>query len=145
MPKEYGVRFGRLENNPYMSVATIFTHDMPTLRLWWQENEERRQQFYNEMLQKDGRAPEVMPGWLCEEVVSRHLFSPSMLCLISLQDWLSMDECLRAENLEMERINVPANPRHYWRYRMHLTIEQLLDAGELNDRISFMVKRSGRA
>lgn len=145
MPKEYGVRFGRLENNPYMSVATIFTHDMPTLRLWWQENEERRQQFYNEMLQKDGRAPEVMPGWLCEEVVSRHLFSPSMLCLISLQDWLSMDECLRAENIEMERINVPANPRNYWRYRMHLTIEQLLDAGELNDRISFMVKRSGRA
>ena len=145
MPKEYGVRFGRLENNPYMSVATIFTHDMPTLRLWWQEDEERRQQFYNEMLQKDGRAPEIMPGWLCEEVISRHLFCPSMLCLISLQDWLSMDENLRNDNMEQERINIPANPRHYWRYRMHLNIEELMEAQEFNDRIKCMIKRSGRA
>lgn len=145
MPKEYGLRFGRLENNPYMSVATIFTHDMPTLRLWWQEDEERRQHFYNEMLQKDGRAPEDMPGWLCEEVVARHLFCPSMLCLISLQDWLSMDETLRSDNLEQERINIPANPRHYWRYRMHLTIEELLAADNFNDLISQMIARSGRA
>lgn len=145
MPKEYGVSFGHLENYPYMSVATIFTHDMPTLRLWWQENQEKRQQFYNEMLQKDGRAPEVMPGWLCEEMVSRHLFSPSMLCLISLQDWLSMDEGLRADDIEMERINVPSNPHHYWRYRMHLTIEDLLAARDFNDRIGRIIRRSGRA
>ena len=145
MPKEYGLRFGRLESNPYMSVATIFTHDMPTLRLWWQEDEDRRQQFYNEMLQKDGRAPEVMPGWLCEEVLSRHLFSPSMLCLVSLQDWLSMDETLRAEDVELERINIPANPRHYWRYRMHLTIEQLIEAHDFNERIRRMIERGGRA
>ncbi|MEE1287917.1 MAG: 4-alpha-glucanotransferase [Bacteroidaceae bacterium] len=145
MPKDFGVRFGRLENNPYMSVVTIFTHDMPTLRLWWQEDEERRQQYFNEMLQKDGRAPEVMPGWLCEEVVARHLFSPSMLCLISLQDWLSMDEELRSDNIEQERINVPANPHHYWRYRMHLTIEQLMQADAFNDKIRMMIERGGRA
>ncbi len=144
MPKEYGVRFGRLEHNPYMSVTTIFTHDMPTLRLWWSEDEERRQHYYNEMLQKDGRAPEQMPGWLCEEVVSRHLFSPSMLCLISLQDWLSMDETLRTDNVEQERINIPANPRHYWRYRMHLTIEDLMEARDFNGRIRSMIERGGR-
>lgn len=144
MPKEYGVRFGRLENNPYMSVVTIFTHDMPTLRLWWQEDEERRQVFYNEMLQKDGRAPEVMPGWLCEEVIARHLFSPSMLCLISLQDWTSMDESLRCEDVERERINVPANANHYWRYRMHLTIEQLMEADGFNNKIRTMIERSSR-
>ena len=144
MPKDFGLRFGRLENNPYMSVVTIFTHDMPTLRLWWQEDAERRQQYYNEMLQKDGRAPEVMPGWLCEEVVARHLFSPSMLCLISLQDWLSMDESLRSDNIEQERINIPANPRHYWRYRMHLTIEQLMQADAFNDKVRMMIERGGR-
>jgi 4-alpha-glucanotransferase len=144
MPKEYGVRFGRLENNPYMSVVTIFTHDMPTLRLWWQEDEERRQHFYNEALQKDGKAPETMPGWLCEEVVARHLFSPSMLCLISLQDWLSIDENLRAENIEQERINIPSNANHYWRYRMHLNIEQLMEADELNNKIKVMIERGGR-
>ena len=145
MPKEYGVRFGRLENNPYMSVVTIFTHDMPTLRLWWQEDAERRQHYFNEMLQKDGRAPEVMPGWLCEEVVARHLFSPSMLCLISLQDWLSMDEALRSDSIEQERINDPANANHYWRYRMHLTIEQLMEAVEFNGKIKMLIDRSGRA
>ena len=145
MPKDFGVRFGRLENNPYMSVVTIFTHDMPTLRMWWQEDEERRQQYFNEMLQKDGRAPETMPGWLCEEVVARHLFSPSMLCLISLQDWLSMDEELRSDNIEQERINIPADPNHYWRYRMHLTIEQLMQAEVFNNKIRMMIDRSGRA
>lgn len=145
MPKEFGVRFGRLENNPYMSVVTIFTHDMPTLRLWWKEDAERRQQYYNEMLQKDGRAPEEMPGWLCEEVVARHLFSPSMLCLISLQDWLSMDEGLRSANIEQERINIPSNPRHYWRYRMHLSIEDLMQAKDFNAKLRMMIERSGRA
>lgn len=145
MPKDSAVRFGRLENNPYRSVVTIFTHDMPTLRLWWQEDAERRQQFFNEMLQKDGRAPEVMPGWLCEEVVARHLFSPSMLCLISLQDWLSMDEALRSDDIEQERINVPSNANHYWRYRMHLNIEQLMEAEEFNSKIRMMIDRSGRA
>lgn len=145
MPKEYGLRFGRLENNPYTSVVTIFTHDMPTLRLWWKEDEHRRQQYFNEILQKDGRAPMEMPGWLCEEVVARHLYSPSMLCLISLQDWLSMDESLRSEDIENERINNPANANHYWRYRMHLNIEQLLQASEFNDKIRLLINRSARA
>jgi 4-alpha-glucanotransferase len=95
-------------------------------------------------LQKDGKAPETMPGWLCEEVVARHLFSPSMLCLISLQDWLSIDENLRAENIEQERINIPSNANHYWRYRMHLNIEQLMEADELNHKIKVMIERGGR-
>lgn len=145
MPKAYGVRFARLENNPYMSVATIFTHDMPTLRLWWQEDKERRQAYFNEALQKDGTAPATMPGWLCEEVIARHLFSPSMLCLISLQDWLSMDETLRATDLDSERINIPSNPKHYWRYRMHLTIERLLDETAYNDKVRTLINRSGRS
>ena len=63
---------------------------------------------------------------LAKDIVSRHLTSPSMLCLLSLQDWLSIDERLRLPDQNAERINIPANPRHYWRYRMHLTIEQLL-------------------
>ncbi|MBR6699271.1 MAG: 4-alpha-glucanotransferase, partial [Bacteroidaceae bacterium] len=74
----------------------------------------------------------------------RHLFSPSMLCLISLQDWLSMDEELRSDNIEQERINIPADPNHYWRYRMHLTIEQLMQAEVFNDKIRMMIERGGR-
>ena len=144
MPKAYGVPFGQLHENPYRSVDTIFTHDMPTLRLWWKENADRTQLYYNNVLEHDGQAPEEPSGWLCEEILAHHLNSPSMLCLISLQDWLSMDEGLRNPNLEEERINVPANPKNYWRYRMHLPISALQDAKAFSDRIRMLINRSER-
>lgn len=144
MPKKYGIRFGRLEENPYPSVATIFTHDMPTLRGWWEEDQERAQQYFNEILQKDGAAPTVMPAWLCEEVVARHLYSPSMLCLVSWQDWLSMDENLRYPDVNFERINIPSDPHNYWRYRMHMTLETLMQCNGLNQKIRSMIERSDR-
>ena len=144
MSKNPNHEFAYLEENPYRSVATISTHDMATLRGWWEEDTERTQRFFNQMLQKSGPAPHPMPGWLCEEVVARHLFSPSMLCLLSWQDWLSIDETLRYPDAAYERINVPANPRHYWRYRMHMTIEQLMNSHTLNEKISTLVQRSGR-
>lgn len=144
MPKQPGVQFSSLNENPYRSVSTIFTHDMPTLRGWWEEDAARTQAYYNDMLQKDGEAPHPMPGWLCEEVVTRHLFSSSMLCLVSWQDWLSIDETLRCPDVDSERINVPANPRNYWHYRMHLTLEELMRADELNRKIRLMIEHSGR-
>lgn len=144
MPKAVGIPFGHLEDNPQESVSTIFTHDMPTLRQWWEEDSVRSQHYYNQILQHDGFAPEVMPGWLCEEVVARHLFCPSMLTLISLQDWLSMDESLRLSDANAERINIPADPHHYWRYRMHLTLEQLSANTDFSEHIRQMVQRSGR-
>jgi 4-alpha-glucanotransferase len=67
-----------------------------------------------------------------------------MLCLLSFQDWMSTDEHLRLPDADAERINIPANPRHYWRYRMHLTIEQLLAANEFNEEISTLIIQSGR-
>ena len=144
MPKEYGVTFAQLHKNPYRSVDTIFTHDMPTLRLWWKENAERTQLYYNNVLEHDGQAPDEPSGWLCEEILAHHLNSPSMLCLISLQDWLSIDEGLRSPNLEAERINVPANPKNYWRYRMHLPISKLQEAKALNERLQTLIARSER-
>ncbi len=144
MPKDPTTRFGKLSHNPYRSVDTISTHDMATLRQWWDEDEERSQTYYNTTLRRGGAAPRPLPGWLAKDIVSRHLTSPSMLCLISFQDWLSIDEKLRLPDENAERINIPANPRHYWRYRMHLTIEQLLKADELNNEISTLIIQSGR-
>ena len=144
MPKTYGQMFAPLEDNPYRSVCTIFTHDMPTLRQWWHEEAERAQLYYRHVLHHDGQAPDDMPGWLCAEVVERHLASPSMLCLLSLQDWLSVDERLRNPDASAERINVPANPHHYWRYRMHLTLEQLSAAHDFIANLRNMVAQSGR-
>ena len=144
MPKNYGETFAQLHKNPYRSVDTIFTHDMPTLRLWWKENAERTQLYYNEVLEHDGSAPDEPSGWLCEEIVAHHLNCPSMLCLISLQDWLSIDEELRNPNIEEERINVPANPKNYWRYRMHLNISSLQKAEGFTHRLQTLILRSGR-
>ena len=144
MPKTYGETFAQLQKNPYRSVDTIFTHDMPTLRLWWKEDAQRTQLYYNTILEHEGKAPVEPSGLLCEEIVSEHLNSPSMLCLISLQDWLSIDESLRNPDLEAERINVPANSRHYWRYRMHLPISKLQQATTLNKRLHTLIADSGR-
>ncbi|MCM1109145.1 MAG: 4-alpha-glucanotransferase [Clostridium sp.] len=144
MPKRMGIRFASLEENPYRSVSTIFTHDMPTLRGWWEEDGKRAQEYYNRVLQKDGDAPRDMPAWLCKEVVARHLFSPSMLCLISWQDWMSVDQDLRYSDVQEERINVPANPHNYWRYRMHFTLEELMKFESFNREIRLMIEHSGR-
>ena len=144
MPKDPTTRFGRLSHNPYRNVDTISTHDMATLRQWWDEDEERTQAYYNTTLRRGGAAPHPLPGWLAKDIVSRHLTSPSMLCLLSFQDWISISEALRLPDQNAERINIPANPRHYWRYRMHLTIEQLLAADDLNYEISTLIIQSGR-
>ena len=144
MPKKNWVQFANLWENPYRSVATISTHDMPTLRQWWDEQRETSQQYYNQMLHHEGQAQHPLSGAVAEEIVCRHLECPSMLCLLSLQDWLSIDESVRNPHPEDERINVPANPRHYWRWRMHLTIEQLMSNTALNEKIRGLVKSSGR-
>ena len=144
MPKDPTTRFGKLSHNPYRSVDTISTHDMATLRQWWDEDEERSQSYYNTTLRRGGPAPRPLPGWLAKDIVSRHLTCPSMLCLLSFQDWMSIDEKLRLPDENAERINIPANPRHYWRYRMHLSIEQLLAADDLNNEISTLIIQSGR-
>jgi 4-alpha-glucanotransferase len=144
MPKQDGLEFGLLQNNPYRSVATIATHDMAPLRQWWDEDAEQTQAYYNGPLRRADEAPHPLPGWLAKDIVSRQLTSPSMLCLLSLQDWLSIDENLRLPDPNAERINIPANPRHYWRYRMHLNIEQLLHEEEFNETVRTLITQSGR-
>jgi len=144
MPKQQGFEYNHLESNPIRSVCTISTHDMPSLRQWWQENPERRQRYYVTMLQKEGRAPEQLPAHLAEEIIARHLYCPSMFCMLSLQDWLAMDGELRSKHPQNERINVPSDPFNRWQYRMHLTIEQLLAATKYNNKVRTMITRSKR-
>ena len=144
MPKDTGFEFSHLDGYPYRSVATFATHDMAPLRLWWEESPERTQRYYVTMLQKEGRAPEHLPAHIAEEIIARHLYCPSMLCLLSLQDWLAMDSELRRKQTREERINVPSDPYNRWQYRMHLTIEQLLKADRYNGKLHTMITRSKR-
>lgn len=144
MPKESGVEFSHTAANPYRSVATISTHDMPPLALWWQENPERAQRYYATMLQKEGCAPDVLPANVAEEVVARHLYCPSMLCILSLQDWFAIDVSLHSPNVRDERINIPSNPNNKWKYRMPITIERLLSHDTYNNKLRMMINRSKR-
>ncbi len=144
MPKDPKEEFGNPLNYPYMSVCTTSTHDMPGIRAWWEENREKTQHFFNYMLHEWGDAPYYAEPWICERIVAMHLNSPAMLTILPLQDWLSTDGKIRRENPNDEQINVPANPHHYWRYRMHLTIEDLMDCKQFNDKIKSMITNSGR-
>ena len=143
-PKNPQPEFGHVWEYPYRSVCTISTHDMATLRGWWEEDYEQTCRYYNQVLGHWGEVPTAAPGWVCEEIVRNHLECPSLLCILSFQDWLSMDEEIRYPNVDAERINVPANPRHYWRYRMHLTLEELMKSNKFNEKMKEMIDAAGR-
>ena len=144
MPKNPQHEFGHLWEYPLRSVCTISTHDMATLRGWWEEDREITTNYYNHVLGHWGEVPPTAPGNICEEIIRQHLQCPSLLCILSFQDWLSMDEELRYPDAQAERINVPANPRHYWRYRMHLTIEDLMKNAKFNDKLREMIDETNR-
>ena len=144
MPKDPKVEFGSTYDYPYLSICTTGTHDMNPLRAWWEEDRGVTQRFYNHVLGAWGEAPYFCEPWICEQVVAMHLKSPAMLTVLPLQDWLAMDGDLRRENPHDERINVPANSRHYWRYRMHFFLEELLEMDEFNKMISQKIAESGR-
>ena len=144
MPKKLGALFDNIKKYPYLSVATPSTHDMSVLRAWWKEDPVRTQQFYNQVLGKKGNAPDEADPEICTQIIRLHMMSPSMLALIGLQDLTAMDETLRGSNPDEERINIPANPKHYWRYRMPMTLETLSGAGAFNEKLKELIKQGTR-
>jgi len=144
MPKSVEETFAHPSNYPYLSVCTTSTHDMNPIRAWWEEDRQVTEDFWHMILGNHGDAPYFCEPWICRQILDQHLWSPAMLTVLPLQDWLSMDGALRRLNPNDERINVPANSRHYWRYRMHLTVEQLADAKEFNATLTDMIAASGR-
>ena len=144
MPKNPTHEFGQMQEYPFRSVCTISTHDMATLRGWWEENMDVTERYYNHVLGNWGEVPTTASAEICEEIVRQHLYSPSLLAILAFQDWLSIDADIRYPDANAERINVPSNPRHYWRYRMHLTIEKLMKCKKFNDKLTKMIDEVGR-
>lgn len=144
MPKMPGRAFSRPSNAPYLSVVTPSTHDMSTIRGWWEEDAQSTQRFYNDELGLPGGAPATCSGKLNEAVVTQHLASPAMWSIFQLQDLLGMDETLRRPDVAAERINIPADPKHYWRYRMHLTLEALSQSSDFNQHLRNLIEQHGR-
>ena len=142
--KIYGVEFTDLRRAPYLSVCTTSTHDMAPLRLWWQEDAERTRRYLQALSYPTHNENEEATPEAAECIVRDHLQAASILTVLPLQDWLAMDDSLRDPDPARERINIPADPDHYWRYRMHLTLEELLGAEAFNKKIGAMLRESNR-
>lgn len=144
MPKKAGEEFSNPYHSSYLSVVTPSTHDMATMREWWEEDKTTIQKFYNHQLAHNGEAPFYAEPWICRDIIKQHLESPAMWAVFLLQDLLAMDENLRKEDPRSERINDPADPDHYWNYRMHITLEQLAEQSGFIVTLKHMVTESGR-
>lgn len=142
MPKEAWVEFGNPAHYPYLSVCSTSSHDMSGIRAWWEEDYDRAQRFWRQMLHHDGDAPREAAPEVCREILQQNLAAPSMLCILPLQDWLSISGRLRRDDPREEQINVPANSHHYWRYRMHLTLETLVADTDFASEVSALTNRN---
>ncbi|PWJ39157.1 4-alpha-glucanotransferase [Sediminitomix flava] len=144
MPKDPKIEFGHPADYPYMSVGSTSTHDMATVRGWWEESGDATQRFYNQWMGHWGEAPFYCEAWAAEEILNMHLYSPSMWAVFPIQDIMAIDAELRRNDAKAEQINVPAIKHHYWRYRFHMYLEDLLKEDAFNNKVETLIKRSGR-
>ncbi len=145
MSKNPQTEFLEAQDIPYLSVITPGTHDMSPIRLWWEEMDyEQRCRFYWHQLGMTGDPPATCEPEVVERIFHQHLRWPGMWTIFSIQDILALSAKLRRENPQEERINIPANPQHYWRYRSHLYMEDLLNEEGLMTQLNEMFLEAGR-
>ena len=144
MPKDRTIEFNTPANYPYYSVASTSSHDMPSIRGWWEEDPERSQRFFNTILGNEGASPFFCETWIARQILEQHFYAPSMWVILPLHDILAISSQLRRTDAREERINNPAKPEHYWRYRFHLSMEELMQEDEFNTMLFELVKDSGR-
>ncbi len=144
MPKETSVEFFHPNDAPYLSVCTTGTHDMNPLRAWWEENRDVTQRYFNNVMGRYGAAPDECTPDIAQSIIDQHIYSKAIWVILPMQDWLATSEHLRLPDAHAERINMPDNPHHFWCYRMHLSLEQLLVEGEFNDSIKTILNRANR-
>ena len=143
MPKTF-TEFAHLQDIPYMSVCATSSHDTSTIRGWWEENHESIQRYFNNWLNQKGKAPVHANEKICKQIIEQHLQSPALCVMMPIQDFFALEPDLRVKNVEQERINVPANPRNFWKYRMHVGIERLCGMKSFNSQIKAMLEESKR-
>jgi 4-alpha-glucanotransferase len=145
MSKNPKTDFLASEDIPYLSVCSPSTHDMAPLRAWWEEEDpDRINRMYYDVLGMTGERPFYCETYIVEAIIHQHLHFPSMWVVFPIQDLLGMNAELRREKPAEERINDPSNSKHYWRYRMHIELEDLLQEDTFNDHLKGMVEASGR-
>ncbi|MEO7264914.1 MAG: 4-alpha-glucanotransferase [Ferruginibacter sp.] len=144
MPQKDTERFADIKHCDYLKVVTPSTHDMSPLRLWWKEDNDATQYFYNHILGHYGTAITEAEPWICKEIIEQHLQSPAVMAVFLLQDLLAMDDNLRRENAAEERINNPANADHNWNYRMHISLETMMADKHFSNNLTKLIIETGR-
>lgn len=143
MPSE-NIPFYNPKDAGYLNVVTASSHDSSTLRQWWKEDPALTQKYFNQQLNQYGKAPEELTADLAEIIMKQHLYNDAMLAIFPIQEFLATDPSLTNQNMDQERINNPAVFPHYWRYRMHLNVEDLKNNTSFNQKIAGWIKDSGR-
>nr|GMC90260.1 4-alpha-glucanotransferase DPE2-like isoform X1 [Ipomoea batatas] len=145
MPSEAGREFGIPSEYSYMTVCAPSCHDCSTLRAWWEEDEGRRRRYFQTVVGSGAMPPDQCTPEIARFVLRKHVESPSMWSIFPLQDLLALKEDYATRPAVEETINDPTNPRHYWRYRMHVTMESLLNDKSLISIIKGLIRGSGRS
>lgn len=144
MPKKSTDEFAYPWAANYDCIVTPSTHDMSTLREWWEEDSAASQKYYNNALHQYGGSPFYCEPEIAKAIISSHLYGTSMWAVFLLQDILAMSNTLRRSNPKDERINIPANPNHHWNYRMHLDFSKILADKSFIAELRNMIADSGR-
>lgn len=130
---------------PYHSVMSPSTHDMSPVRLWWEESEkDYLKKFFHEELGFGNEFICEFKSFIAERMIAIQSEWKGMWAVFPLQDLMAMDEKLWRENPEEERINIPSDPKHFWKFRFHLSMEELLDNNIFQNKIKGMLSVSGR-
>lgn len=145
MPSTPGLEFDVPANYDYTTVCAPSCHDTSTLRAWWEEDEDRRARFFRDVLGFDGKPPAKCDPTIVSAVIQQHLEAPSMWAIFPLQDIMALKSVYAQRPAKEETINDPTNPRHYWRFRLHICLEDLLKDSELTHLVRDMVETSGRS
>ena len=85
-----------------------------------------------------------LSGEMAGRIIAQHMHSPAMWAVFPLQDLLAMDETIRSNDIDGERINIPAIIPFYWRWRMEMSVGELADAEDFGGQLGAMVEASGR-
>ncbi|CAJ1916795.1 unnamed protein product [Sphenostylis stenocarpa] len=145
MPNEPDVEFGIPSQYSYMTVCAPSCHDCSTLRAWWEEDEDRRLRFFKNVMESDELPADQCVPEVAHFIIRQHFEAPSMWAIFPLQDLLALKEEYTTRPAAEETINDPTNPKHYWRYRVHVTLESLIKDIELQTSIKDLVRWSGRS
>lgn len=121
-PEDAAHEFAHTDRYPWHSMAAVSTPNTTSLKAWWSEDYGRVQRYYVTILHKKGKAPRMLSATIAEEIIARHLFGPSAICLFTAEDVCLLDEmCAKG-----------------------MSESNMLNADTLNDKLQIMIKRSKR-